>query len=219
MYPEPSRAAPSRSTRWVNDHESDVHTLGDVETLMGEGVADAMPHRRVRRTLSSLSAVAVAIAVIGGVSAPSAAAFKKQVALVIKTHAPTPPNGKSFEIEWETQSGDTKNSGTQKFDKSSQEHTSSQAFSLHFKFSVFGRGNPFDGDSFTGFVFNPLFERPEVQLKGKGRTFFTDKDGYDEGQSRNASIGEQGWELHFRAKREGDSSGHKNFTLWIWITD
>lgn len=193
--------------------------FGYVETLVRRGAANTMILPSRRRALSLLAAVAMAVAVIGGVSAPSAVAFKKQVALIIKTHAPTPPNGHSFEVEWETQSGDTKNSGTQKFDTSSQEHTSSQAFSLHFKLTLFARHpNPFSGASFTGFVFNPSFGRPEVELKGKGRTFFSDKDGYSEGQRRNASIGEQGWDLHFRAQREGDSSGHKNFTLWIWIT-
>jgi hypothetical protein len=155
-----------------------------------------------------------------GVSAPSAAAITKQVTLVIKTHAPTPPRGQRFHIDWETESGRTKSSGTQKFDTSSGEHSSSQRFSLHFKFDLStGYGSPFNGDSFTGFVFNPFFGRPQVELKGKGRTFFTDKDGYDEGQRREASIEASGWDLHFRAKREGDSSGHKHFTLWIWITD
>lgn len=172
----------------------------------------------VRRVLIPLSALAVAMAVIG-VSVPSAGAITKDVQLTIKTEPAfdqaIPP--KQLRIDWETRCGKAESSGTQAFDRSVTHSCSRSELGFGFKLLA-AHDDPFNEDSFSGRVLNPFFGRPDVKLERGGKTLFSPEDGYDENQQRNASVrGANGWDLHFRFRRDPDFPQFKRFTLWMWI--
>lgn len=171
------------------------------------------------RALVPLSAVVMVLAGTLAVAQP-ADAFIKDIKLTIKTNLPYSAKGAKgdvFVVTWRTECNKNTSTGEQS-EVDSSNHTCDES---KLKFSCVIHSKYFrelDGESLSAELNNRFIGRPDLDLwfYGSGNHHaFVKKDGYDQGETRKATVKTHDWVWHLKFTRDADLKHYKQFTLTI----